>query len=81
MPIFEYVCDDCGAEFDLLVRGRETPACTACGSTALTKKLSLPRVQSDGTRARALKAAKARDARQGRERMHTRLEYEASHDD
>ena len=50
MPIYEYACDSCGHEFELLVRNAETPACPECASEALTRKLSLPRVQPAGTR-------------------------------
>ncbi len=42
MPIYEFHCDDCGQENEILVRSRQwegTP-CPACGSTRLTKILS-----------------------------------------
>ena len=41
MPIYEYACQDCGREFETLVRGGQTPQCPACSSTALAKKLSV----------------------------------------
>jgi putative FmdB family regulatory protein len=41
MPIFEYRCTGCAAEFEKLVRGSETPACPSCHSQALEKKLSV----------------------------------------
>ncbi len=81
MPIFEYVCDACGDEFELLLLGSDTPACPACESTDITKKLSLPRVKSGKTRAKAMRAAKQRDRKMGEERMRERIEYESSHDD
>ena len=40
MPMFEYHCTACQAEFELLVRGETTPACPPCGSTALDKLVS-----------------------------------------
>ncbi|MEW6593915.1 MAG: zinc ribbon domain-containing protein [Thermodesulfobacteriota bacterium] len=40
MPLFDFVCRACGAEFELLVRGSEKPACPACGSTELAKQMS-----------------------------------------
>jgi hypothetical protein len=43
--------------------------------------LSLPAVQSEGTKNLAMKAAKARDHKQGYERVMTQREYEASHED
>lgn len=80
MPIYEYRCQACNAEFEFLLRGSATPVCPGCKGTDLEKLISLPGVQSDGTRARALRAAKKRDRAQARERMHTRLEYERNHD-
>ena len=43
MPIYEFHCDDCGRESEVLVRSttwQGTP-CPACGSVRLTKKLSI----------------------------------------
>ena len=81
MPIYEYTCASCGNEFELLVRSQTTPACPACDSQDLERRLSLPRVHSASTRAKSMRAAKARDARQGKERMQAQKEYELSHDD
>jgi len=80
MPIYEYACTACGHEFELLIRGKATPACPACESEDLERKLSLPRVKSSSTRDMAMRAAKRRDATQARDRMHERLRYEESHD-
>jgi putative FmdB family regulatory protein len=82
MPIYEYACRSCEHRFELLIRGTSaTPACPECKSPDLEKLLSLPAVKSESTHARALKAAKKRDARQANERVNTQREYEASHDD
>ena len=40
MPLFEYECNACHAEFERLVRGEMVPDCPACGSTDLTKVVS-----------------------------------------
>lgn len=40
MPLFGYVCKECEAEFEVLVRGSEKPACTQCGSKRLEKQMS-----------------------------------------
>ena len=42
MPIYEYACPKCKAEFELLVRGSETPECPECGGSGLEKLLSVP---------------------------------------
>lgn len=41
MPIYEYACQDCGQEFELLVRSDTVPACPQCHTTHLEKKLSV----------------------------------------
>jgi putative FmdB family regulatory protein len=41
MPLYEYLCQDCSRESELLVIAHESPACPECGSTKLTKLLSV----------------------------------------
>jgi len=41
MPIYEYTCQKCGAELELLVsNSRARPACEQCGSKQLERRLS-----------------------------------------
>ena len=40
MPIYEYICDDCGTKFEKLVRNGNAPACPGCGESHLTPTLS-----------------------------------------
>ena len=80
MPIYEYRCQTCDHEFELLIRGEATPRCPECESEELEKLLSLPRVQSSSTREKAMRAAKRRDKAKATDRMHERLQYEESHD-
>ncbi len=42
MPLYEYLCEACGANLELLVRGGEQPQCSRCGSNRLAKQLSAP---------------------------------------
>jgi len=81
MPIYEYVCQECGDPFELLVRGEMTPACPACGSQDLKRQLSLPRVHSKARKDRSLAAARKRDSKLGSERVRAQREYELNHDD
>jgi putative FmdB family regulatory protein len=81
MPIYEYSCRSCSHQFEALVRGAALPSCPECQSGDLERLLSLPAVKSDATRARALRAAKKRDAGQAQERVAAQRAYEASHDD
>jgi len=41
MPIFEYECQGCTEEFELLVRTDTPVRCPACGGEKLDKKFSL----------------------------------------
>lgn len=81
MPIFEYTCKSCGSDFELLIRHDTRAACPECDSADIDKRLSLPAVKSSGTHALAMRAAKKRDAKQGREQMMAQHEYELAHDD
>jgi putative FmdB family regulatory protein len=42
MPLYEYTCQSCRQDFELLVRGSERPECPECGSPKLAKRLSVP---------------------------------------
>jgi putative FmdB family regulatory protein len=48
MPLFEYACKECDKEFELLVRGSETPECPSCHSTELQRRLSVFAAHSHG---------------------------------
>jgi putative FmdB family regulatory protein len=49
MPIYEYTCDDCQVDFELLVRGTEQPECPTCGSAKLSKQFSVPAAHVSGS--------------------------------
>lgn len=40
MPLYDYRCPACRAEFELLVRASTVPACPHCGATALERAIS-----------------------------------------
>lgn len=49
MPIFEYHCQQCNAEFELLLPTRNTPArCPECDSQNLERKFSSFAVSASG---------------------------------
>src|SRR5262245_53022549 len=60
MPIFEFTCRSCGAEFEVLVRGPEAPACPACQSLSLERTLSMFSVATAERSKTSLAAAKKR---------------------
>jgi putative FmdB family regulatory protein len=44
MPLYEYICQDCGQQFEKVVRLSElavAPTCPVCGSSETQKQLSL----------------------------------------
>lgn len=49
MPIYEYTCDRCEKDFEVLVRGEERPSCPVCGNVRVTKQLSVPAAHTAGT--------------------------------
>lgn len=80
MPIYEYRCEKCSHEFELLVRKGTEPACDKCGSEKIERLLSIPAIKSETTHGLAMRAAKRRDTSQGKEREAAQREYEANHD-
>ena len=46
MPLYEYRCRGCEAEFELLILGETVPACPGCSSGELDKLVSAPSVRS-----------------------------------
>ena len=61
MPIYEYVCKQCGGETELLVARTDWKGakCPACGSTRLAKRLSVFAVASGGQAAGRCEVAPA----------------------
>ena len=49
MPLYEYACRECAHQFEVLVRGSETPECPACHATALERKLSRFAAHTNGS--------------------------------
>jgi len=51
MPIYEYVCDDCGHALGALQKISDTPllACPVCEKESLTKKISAPGFRLSGS--------------------------------
>jgi putative FmdB family regulatory protein len=41
MPIYGFVCNKCGHDFQTLARYSETPSCPSCGGADLERQLSL----------------------------------------
>ncbi len=41
MPLYEYACEECGRETELLITPSAQPACPECGSSKMSKLLSI----------------------------------------
>lgn len=41
MPLYEYHCEECGNESELLVTSNSAPDCPKCGSQKMSKLLSI----------------------------------------
>jgi putative FmdB family regulatory protein len=63
MPIYEYRCGVCGAQFELLVRSSTTPACPQCGSVQLDKCVTAP--AAPGTSKKIIASARRQAAAEG----------------
>ena len=42
MPLYDFVCPACGARFEELAFGDETPACPQCGHAETQRQMSVP---------------------------------------
>jgi putative FmdB family regulatory protein len=58
MPIYEYVCDDCGAHYERIVMNRQTTiTCPKCASAKNTIQLSVFAAHSNGVKPSAQPSA------------------------
>jgi putative FmdB family regulatory protein len=48
MPIYEYLCEDCGTKFEKLMRNGDSVACPSCGESHLKPELSTFAAHSGG---------------------------------
>jgi putative FmdB family regulatory protein len=58
VPIFEYLCEDCGSKFEKLVRGSQGVTCPSCGQEHLQQQFSTFSARANG----AAQAGSASDA-------------------
>lgn len=63
MPLYDYRCRSCQAEFELLVRSSTAPACPHCGSADLARAVS--RIAPAGKTAGIVAGNRRRAAREG----------------
>ncbi len=63
MPLYDYHCPACGADFELLVRSSTVPQCPHCQATQLERQLS--RIAPAGTSAALIAGARRQAAKEG----------------
>ena len=78
MPIFEYLCKDCGHAFEGLVRPNDTPECPSCRSQNLERLLSTFAVSS-AEKTQAAAAISRKKAATTARRDNIAMEREAEH--
>ncbi len=62
MPIYEFTCRACSADFEELVRGDEAVECPSCHTRKVEKRLSAFATSSSGSRADVAARARAESA-------------------
>lgn len=80
MPLFEFKCNGCDAQFESLVRAGDTPACPSCKSQNLERLISLFGVNSPEQSRENVRKARAilgpkRKAEQHEEEQHIIREH------
>jgi putative FmdB family regulatory protein len=50
MPIFEYLCEECGHNFEAIVYGAQKAECPKCHTEKLEQKLSTFAVNTSGSK-------------------------------
>ncbi len=77
MPIYEYVCGECGHEFEALILPKTTgTACPECRSTQLERLVSSFAVDSENTRQSNLAAGRRQYAPIRKEKQWAQMKYE-----
>ena len=72
MPLYDFHCPACNADFERLVRRDDVQACPACGHAAPERRLAAP--VAPGTSADVLAAARRAAAREGHFSNYSRAE-------
>jgi putative FmdB family regulatory protein len=80
MPIYDFKCRSCGAQFEALVL-KKAPKCPKCSGDDLERLLSTPALHTQGTHQRVMDSARKAELRTSAEKEHAQRQYEQSHDD
>ena len=81
MPLYEFRCGACGAEFETLVRGSQSPSCPACACTTVDRLTSVFAVSSAQTRRSNLQSARRAAAQTAKDKAVAEQEMARHHGD
>jgi putative FmdB family regulatory protein len=76
MPIYEYICQGCGHQFEKIVKLDESPNCPECDSGELEKQFTVAAVSTSRTRDKSFNKARAQAGNMKKEKDHAQMEYE-----
>jgi putative FmdB family regulatory protein len=80
VPLYDFRCEDCGHQFEALVRGNTQPECPSCHSGRLERLLSLFSVNTPGTRRAHLEDGRRHARKEQREKAVAEHEMIHHHD-
>ena len=81
MPLYDFRCQSCGHEFEVLVRsGEASPTCPECQSSELERLLSLFAVSSEDRRDAAVKKERKRQVAGRKDALVAEEEYRQKHE-
>jgi len=79
MPIYEYICQSCGHQFEKIVKLNESPNCPSCDSSELEKQFTAAAVSTSRSRAKSFQEARGRASKVKKEKDHAQAEYERNY--
>ena len=79
MPIYEFLCQRCGHQFEKLVRVDHTAPCPACQSEEVERLLSLAAISTQKSRTHAITGARRVAMDVKKEKDHAQAEYERNY--
>jgi putative FmdB family regulatory protein len=79
MPLYEFRCGNCGAEFEALVRGSLPPSCPSCACATVERLTSVFAVSSEQTRRANFQSARRVAAQTASDKARAEQEVAARH--
>jgi putative FmdB family regulatory protein len=80
MPLYDFHCRRCGAEFEQLVRGTDVIECPSCRTTDVERLLSTFALSTEEGRAKAATQSRRLQIAKNRDKVIAEEEYRQKHD-